>query len=166
MVEDVEEFSPKFQPESFPQLKSFVGRKVKVHQVGAAQRRTSGIPEDAGKALAATVARDRRERRSNKRGLIEPAVQSLVPGFAATKALLRCYVKGEVIGVVDLVWPRRKRAGVGEIPSHQDIKGLPAPRSSDPGHLPSSQNRLRHAARRTAKMFPFAVRQLVDVTHR
>src|SRR6516164_1066974 len=88
-----------------------------------------------------------------------------MPRIAATKRSLRCDIKGKISGVVNDVWTRGERTSIGEVAAHENIKSFSTAHPGDSRDLPSSKSGLRYAVRRTAEMFPSAVRQFVDITH-
>src|SRR5689334_3024402 len=105
MVEDVEKFRPETESKSFADMEHLVGGKIKVHQVGAAQYGTSGIPELVRKILAGG------KRRSDKRSLIEPAIQGLMARTATAERCLSGDAERKVVRIVNYVGTR------GESPS-------------------------------------------------
>ena len=109
MVEDVEKLRPEFQLVSLAQLKIFINREVEVYKVGTAQHCAFRVSEHVSGGLPGSESGNR------KCGLVEPAIESLVAGFAAAERQLSSYIKGKVVGVRNPVGACAGSAGVGDI---------------------------------------------------
>src|SRR5271166_3352592 len=132
MVEQIEELGPENEPKSFCDLECLVDREIEIHQVRTAQYGAPRVSEHVGVRLPGG------ERRLDESGLIEPAIESLVTGVAAAERRLLRHIKGEIVRIVDHVWTRIGRPGIGIIAVQLSVECLSAVDRGYSGNLPVS----------------------------
>src|ERR1700730_408129 len=164
MVEEIKELSSENQSKSLAQRERLIGRKIKVHHIGAAQYGPSRVPELA-RRLRCPRRRVDSKRGKHESSLIEPAIERLMAGVAALQSSLPRDVKGKVSRIVNDVWTCGKGASIGNVTAKDSIEGFSAARRGYSSHLPTSKDRLRYTAGVASEAFSFAVRQFVDVAH-
>src|SRR5215470_5394094 len=161
MIEQIEKLSSEFELMRFMKRKGLLQGEVEVHQIRSKQVSNSRIAKLMSGLLSF------RQCRSRERGLVEPAIQGLVPGIGAAKVCsLRAGVERKVVRIVDLIGTIAGTSGEAQIVRPDGRDGLAALHGRDAGNFPPAQDAIDHRVRIVHKMTATADRNFPEIAKR